>query len=118
MADITKWLATLVAAEFAYIFILETFMTTSETCAHALGMDPHVLKDPNMQISMKNQGVYNLGIAGLLLVCAWLVGSKIMLAAILIYIVVVAAYGSMTVNKSILVKQGGFAIVVLLSMLV
>lgn len=118
MLEITKWIATLVAAEFVYIFILETVMTTSDTTAKALGLDPESLKDKDMQVSMKNQGVYNLGIAGLSLMAAWVADSKVMLAAVMVYIVVVAAYGSMTVSKSILVKQGGFAIVALLSMIV
>ena len=118
MQEITKWIATLDAAEFVYIFILETVMTTSDTTAKALGLDPESLKHEDMQVSMRNQGVYNLGIAGLSLMAAWVADSKVMLAAVMVYIVAVAAYGSMTVSKSILVKQGGFAIVALLSMIV
>ena len=53
----------LIAAEFAYIFYLETVIPDSGTTAKVFGMDVKDLKMPAMKPAMKNQGVYNLGIA-------------------------------------------------------
>ena len=57
----------LIAAEFAYIFYLETVIPDSGTTAKVFGMDVKDLKMPAMKTAMKNQGVYNLGIAVLLI---------------------------------------------------
>ncbi len=80
-------------------------------------MDKSVLEDPNMNRAMKNQGVYNLGIAALLILTTFVFPAKWALVALLFYIVGVAAYGSFTVNKSIIVKQGGLAIIALITCL-
>ena len=61
----------LVAAEFAYIFYLETVIPDSGTTAKVFGMDVKDLKMPAMKTAMKNQGVYNLGIAVLLILAAF-----------------------------------------------
>ncbi len=113
---ITKILAVLTAFEFVFIFYLETLKTDSEKTASTFGMEVSALKNPNMNVAMKNQGVYNLGIAVLIVVSLFVPG-KIMLASLMTYIVFVAAYGAMTVNKSILLKQGGLAILTLISLL-
>ena len=102
MNIVTKILAVLTALEFVYIFYLETVKTDSEKTAKTFGMETSVLKNPNMNVSMKNQGVYNIGI--------------VMMACLMGYIVFVAAYGSLTVSRSILLKQGGLAILALISM--
>ena len=113
---LTTVLAALTALEFVFIFWLETIKTDSEKTAKTFGMDVSVLKDPNMNVSMKNQGVYNLGIAVLILV-ALFAKQKAMLLCLMGYIVFVAAYGSATVNRSILLKQGGLAILTIISAL-
>lgn len=114
---ITTILATLVALEFVYIFVLETVRTDSEATAKTFGMETEVLREPHMAVSMKNQGVYNLGIAILLLVAVFGLHSVGMTAALLAYIVFVAAYGAATVSRDIILKQGGLAILALASLL-
>ena len=47
----------LIAAEFAYIFYLETVIPDSGTTAKVFGMDVKDLKMPAMKTAMKNQGV-------------------------------------------------------------
>lgn len=102
-------IAILTALEFIYIFILETIKTDSEKTAKTFGMEQSILKQENMNVSMKNQGVYNLGIAALLIASIFI--SKAMLASIFAYIVLVAAYGAATVDKKIILKQGGLAMI-------
>ena len=117
MNIVTKIIAILAALEFVFIFYLETIRTDSEKTAATFGMDPEALKNPNMNVSLKNQGVYNLGIAALIVASLFVPGGKFMLLCLLLYIVFVAAYGSFTVSKSIILKQGGLAIIALISML-
>ena len=117
MNIVTKILAVLTALEFVYIFYMETIKTDSEKTAKTFGMEASVLKNPNMNVSMKNQGVYNLGIAILILIALLFAPGKLMMACLMGYIVFVAAYGSLTVSKSILLKQGGLAILALFSLL-
>lgn len=93
-------IAILTALEFIYIFILETIKTDSEKTAKTFGMEQSILKQENMNVSMKNQGVYNLGIAALLIASIFI--SKAMLASIFAYIVLVAAYGAATVDNSLI----------------
>ena len=117
MNIVTKILAVLTALEFVYSFYLETVKTDSEKTAKTFGMDVSVLKNPNMNVSMKNQGVYNLGIAILIIIALLASPGKLMMGCLMAYIVFVAAYGSMTVSKSIILKQGGLAILALISLL-
>lgn len=113
---LTNIFAVLTALEFVLIFYLETIATDSEKTAKTFGMDVSVLKNPDMNVSMKNQGIYNLGIALLILVSLFS-GNRMMLLCLMGYIVFVAAYGSATVNRSILLKQGGLAILTMISAL-
>ena len=117
MNIVTKILSIAVALEFIYIFYLETVKTDSEKTAGTFGMDVSVHKHPNMNVSMKNQGVYNLGISALIIASLLIPGMKAMLICILLYIVFVAAHGSLTVSRSIILKQGGLAILALISTL-
>ena len=116
---ITNILAVLTALEFVYIFYLETIKTDSEKTAKTFGMAQEALRQQNLNVSMKNQGIYNLGIAILIVVClATLPSSKLFLGLLMGYIVFVAAYGSITVDKLIILKQGGLAILTLISMVI
>ncbi|MDY5333127.1 MAG: DUF1304 domain-containing protein [Porcincola intestinalis] len=117
MNIVTKVLAVLTALEFIYIFYLETVKTDSEKTAKTFGMETSTLKNPGMNVSMKNQGVYNLGIAALIITALLFAPGKLMIGCLMAYIVFVAAYGSMTVSKSIILKQGGLAILALISLL-
>lgn len=109
-------LAVLVAIECVYIMYLETINPVSEKTAKTFGIDIQVLKDANIQSLLKNQGVYN-GLLALGILYSLIVSNTGLLGAILIYIIAVAIYGGITVDKSIILKQGGVAIVALLSLL-
>ena len=77
-------------------------------------MSVETLKNANITTLFKNQGVYNLMIA-VGLVFGLIVGSKEFL---LFNIIVVAVYGGLTSQISIIWKQGGLAIVTFILLLV
>ena len=116
---ITKILSVLVAAEFLYIFYLETIATASTKTSKVFGMTKTELRQKNVNILFKNQGVYN-GLLGIGLLYAIYISSapKEMASLLLIYIVLVAAYGSITSDKLIILKQGGLTIIGLLTLLI
>lgn len=114
---VTQILAVLTGLEFIYIFYLETVRTDSGQTAKTFGLDVSVLQRPEMKMAMKNQGVYNLGIALLVLCDVFFLDSKPALAGLMAFIVLVALYGSLTVDRKILLKQGGLAILTLASCL-
>ena len=110
MSIISQIIITLVAIEFFYIMYLETFATTSKATGRVFKMS---------QKELSNQGVYN-GLLGIGLLYATYISSapKEMASLLLIYIVLVAAYGSITSDKLIILKQGGLAIIGLLTLLI
>ncbi|KFJ08255.1 DUF1304 domain-containing protein [Bifidobacterium tsurumiense] len=111
MHIINAVLGTAVALEFFFIFYLETIATTSQRTAKVFNMSVEELKRPSVTTLFKNQGVYN-GLLGILLLLAIFVfHSQAAVLLLLGYIVLVAAYGAITSNPSILLKQGGLAIV-------
>ena len=96
MNTLTTVLAILVALEHLYIMFLETIATSSESTSRVFGISIDQL--------------YNGLIAVLLLVAVWqqdLLWTRLLLG----YIVLVALYGSMTSKPSIILKQGGLAII-------
>ena len=117
MNVVTMVLATLVAIEFVFIFYLETIATSSEQTAKAFGIDVEELKRPALNVLFKNQGVYNLLIAVLVVIAVFGFGSKIALMALMGYIVAVAAYGAITSSPKIILMQGGLPILALISCL-
>ena len=66
---------------------------------------------------IKNQGVYNGLIAVLILVAVFIQNSKLAVIYLMVYIILVAAYGSFTSNPKIILKQGGLAIITLITCL-
>lgn len=108
----------LVAVEFFYIAYLETVKTTSERTAKVFRMKSAELKNKNVQTLFKNQGVYNALIGLGLLYALFLSSARNELSLfLLLYIILVALYGSLTSDKWILLKQGGLAILALLSLI-
>ena len=110
---LTTVLAILVALEHLYIMFLETIATGSESTSRVFGISIDQLKSKTIATLLKNQGVYNGLIAVLLLVAVWqkdLLWTRLLLG----YIVLVALYGSMSIKPSIIQKQGGQAIIVLI----
>lgn len=74
MSPITITLAVLVAAEFCFIFHLETIATTSARTAKVFGMTQEELSRDSVSILFKNQGVCN-GLIAVLVICALLLQS-------------------------------------------
>ena len=108
MSLITKIFAVLVALEFLYIFYLETLATV-------FGMTADELKRDSVNTLFKNQGVYNGLISVLILIAVFAFSSKTALIFLMIYIVAVALYGSLTSNPKIILMQGGMAILTLIT---
>ncbi|MBF0713558.1 DUF1304 domain-containing protein [Gemella sp. GH3] len=111
-------LTTLVALEFFYIMYLETFATTSESTSKVFNMSQEELRRESTSLLFKNQGVYN-GLIGVALLYGTYISKnpKEIVLTFLVYIILVAAYGALTVDKKILLKQGGLAIIDLLVLL-
>ncbi|MGI5933103.1 MAG: DUF1304 domain-containing protein [Eubacterium sp.] len=115
MNIITKILSVLVAAEFIYIFYLETIATTSAKTSKVFGMTTEELSQKNVTVLFKNQGVYNGLISLLILLAVFALSSKTAVICLMAYIVAVALYGSFTSNPKIILMQGGLAILTLIS---
>ena len=102
-------LSVLVALEFFFIMYLETFATTSSRTAETFSMSKDDLQNEKVNTLLKNQGIYN-GLLGLGLLYGLAFNTAIILP-ILIYIILVAAYGAYSSNPKILLTQGGLAII-------
>ena len=80
-------------------------------------MEEEELRRSSVMILFKNQGVYNGLIGVLILIAIFVVPSITWLVLLLAYIILVALYGSLTSDKMIFLKQGGLAILTLISLL-
>ena len=100
-----------------FIFYLETIATTSSNTARVFKMEEEELSRPSVTTLFKNQGVYNGLIGVLILIAIFVIPSITWLVLLLAYIILVALYGSLTSDKMILLKQGGLAILTLISLL-
>jgi len=118
MSIITKILAVLVAAEFLFIFYLETIVTTSERTSKVFGMTVDELKRDSVNTLFKNQGVYNGLIGILILLAVFAFASRTALICLMVYIILVALYGSITSNPRIILMQGGIPALTLISALI
>ena len=79
-------------------------------------MEEEELRRPSVTTLFKNQGVYNGLIGVLILISIYVIPSISWLVLFLAYIILVALYGSVTSDKIILLKQGGVAILTLISL--
>ena len=107
-------LATLVAVEHIYIMWLETIFTKSRTTAHTFNMDVEELSRPSVSTLFKNQGVYNLLLAVLILIAVWVTNDLFWTRCFLTYVALVAIYGGITSSPTIILKQGAPALVALI----
>ena len=114
---VNKILMTASGALFFYIMLLETFMTDSESTARVFKMTVRDLRGKNLNTLLKNQGIYNglLGIA--LLYGTYRPGGNIELSVVILSMMfLVAVYGGLSSDKSILLKQGGLPFLSLVSL--
>lgn len=117
MSSLTFILSLIVAVEHLCIMYLETFATSSKRTAKTFNMSEKTLENHNVQVLFKNQGVYNGFIAIALLYGLFFSHQKTEIVAIfLIFVLIVAIYGSLTSSKSIILKQGGPAILAFISL--
>lgn len=117
MSLISTCLTCLVALEFFYIFYLETIATQSQATARVFSMEREELERKSVSLLFKNQGVYNglIGV-GLLYGSFFSSAPKEIVGLLLVYVILVATYGGLTSDKSIILKQGGLAILALISL--
>lgn len=107
MSSLTFILSLVVAVEHLYIMYLEAFATTSKRTAKTFNMSENTLENPNVQVLFKNQGVYNGLIATALLYGLFFSHQRNEIVAI---------YGSLSSSKSIILKQGGPAILAIITL--
>lgn len=118
MSTLTLVLTILVAFQFFYIMYLETVATTSNATSKIFGLSKQELSRPSVNTLFKNQGIYN-GLLGLGLLYSIFSGSSSeeINRIFLIFIILVAIYGSITSNKKIILTQGGLAILTFITTL-
>ena len=112
MSTITLVFTLVVAIEHLYIMYLETLATNSRQTSRIFGITPEQLSDKTTSTLLKNQGIYN-GFLAILIVVAALTGNILWTRLLLSFVILVAIYGSVTSNPSIILKQGGIAIIAL-----
>lgn len=97
----------LTAGLFLYIMVLETFLTDSRLTARTFNMSIDELRKPALNTAMKNLGVYN-GLVGTGLLYALLFSpdGREVSAVFFAFGLVVAIYGAISSQFSILFKQG------------
>lgn len=118
METLAKVLVALVAIEHIYILILEMFLWTKPRTIKVFGLTPEFAKKTKALAA--NQGLYNGFLAAGLF---WglshnnlAVGFQLQVF-FLLCIIIAAIYGSLTVNKSIILIQGLPAIVALMALM-
>ena len=114
---VNKILMTASGVLFLYIMLLETFMTDSESTARVFKITVRDLRGKNLNTLFKNQGIYNglLGIA--LLYGTYRPGGNIELSVVILSIMfLVAVYGGLSSDKTIILKQGGLPFLSLVSL--
>ncbi|KHD44619.1 DUF1304 domain-containing protein [Streptococcus hongkongensis] len=104
------------ALEQLYIMYIETFATQSKATQRVFKLSHEALSNGTVVSLFKNQGVYN-GIIGLFLLYGLFLAQTVDIVALfLINVILVAIYGALIVDYKILYKQGGFAILALISL--
>ena len=118
IAFLTRILVGLVALEHLYILYLEMFAWTTPRVQRIFGTTPEIARDSKTLAA--NQGLYNGFLAaGLLWGIAHpngQIGTQIQLF-FLLCVLVAAIYGGITARRSILLVQGGPALLALLALL-
>ena len=116
MSLMTSILASLVALEHLFIMYLETFATHSEQTSKAFGMTVEELRRSSVTTLFKNLGIYN-GLIAIGLIYGIVTGNLEITTLFVLSVIAAASYGAATSNVMIILKQGGPAILALLSIL-
>jgi putative membrane protein len=118
MSLLSLILVALVALEHVYSLVLEMFLWTTPRAQRAFGITPEFARESRALAA--NQGLYNGFLAaGLFWGIAHpdtRVGGQIQLF-FLLCVIIAAIYGGITAKRSILLIQGGPALLALLSLL-
>ncbi|CAK8054446.1 DUF1304 domain-containing protein [Eupransor demetentiae] len=116
MDTLINILSLLIAVEFLYIMYLESFANHSGATQKTFSMSREELAHPKVNLLLSNQGAYN-GFLALGILYA-LYAQFDLLMPILIYIILVAAYGAFSSkNWMIFVKQASLAVITLILIL-
>ncbi|AYM03697.1 DUF1304 domain-containing protein [Levilactobacillus yiduensis] len=119
MIIILTFLIYFVAIEHLGIMALEIFGKPTQQ-AKAFGMPLSFVHQAPAKAALGNMGIYNGMLAVTILVSQWVLTGRARLittALLLVYIVIVAIYGSLTVKKSIFWLQGMPALLTFLVLL-
>ncbi|HEM3577050.1 TPA: DUF1304 domain-containing protein [Streptococcus suis] len=116
MSIFTTILASIVALEHLYIMYLETFATHSDSTSRVFNMAKDELQRKSVTTLFKNQGIYN-GLLALFLLYGILTGNLEITTIFVLFVIAAAVYGAISSNPKILLKQGGPAILALISIL-
>ena len=117
MSIMTTILATIVALEHFYIFYLESIVTQSDATGRVFNMDKEELARPSVTSLFKNQGIYNALIGVFFIYGIYFSHSLEIVTIFVLFVIGAATYGALTADKKIILKQGGSAILALLSIL-
>ena len=115
---VNKMLMSGSALLFLYIMLLETFMTDSESTARVFKMSVKDLKGKKLNTLFKNQGIYN-GLLGIALLYGTYRpgGGNMELSVVILSIMfLVAVYGGLSSDKTIILKQGALPFLSLVSL--
>jgi len=115
MSIMTIILATIVALEHFYIFYLESIATQSDATSRVFNMEKEELARPSVSSLFKNQGIYNALLGVFLLYGIYFSQNLEIVTIFVLFVIGAAAYGSLTADKKIILKQGGPAILALIS---
>lgn len=115
--SIINFVIFLVAIEAFEIMLLEMFGNQTNVAAKDFSISPEILKQKDVQIMMKNQGLYNgfLGIG--ILISKFILQNDPSVLMFIIFVIVAAIYGALTVNKKIIFTQGALPIIALILIL-
>ncbi|WP_416037837.1 DUF1304 domain-containing protein [Lactococcus formosensis] len=103
MSVITTILRVLVAIEFFNITYLETVKMTSDSTARVFKMMGEDLKNKNVQVLFKNQGIHNGLIGAGILYASFISSARVeLLSVFLVCIILATLYGSFTSDRLII----------------
>ncbi|HGQ8162400.1 TPA: DUF1304 domain-containing protein [Streptococcus pneumoniae] len=117
MSIITIILTTIVALEHFYIFYLESIATRSDATSRVFNMEKEELAHPSVSSLFKNQGIYKALLGVFLWYGIYFSQNLEIVTIFVLFVIGTATYGSLTADKKIILKQGGSAILALISIL-